>query len=316
MAQPSNSFSSYDAAGNREDLVDQIYMVEQTKTPFTSRIPKIMAKATNHEWQTDALAAASATNAVIEGDDATTDASVATTRLGNYTQISDKVARVTGTQEAVDKAGRSSEMSYQIAKRMTELKRDIEASCLTNNAKVAGNDTTAREAGSVLSYIATNTSAGSGGADPTGDGTDARTDGTQRAFVEADLKTVLAACADEGGEPDLILAGSFNKQAMSAFSGNGTKTHEASSQTLNTAIDIYISDFGTLEVVYSPQSRARDVLALDTSLFALATLSGRSFSQNPLAKTGDTERVQIITEWTLEARNESGSGGIFDLTTS
>lgn len=316
MAQPSNSFSSYDAKGNREDLVDQIYMVEQTKTPFTSRIAKVSATATYHEWQTDSLAAASDANAVIEGDDATTDASVATVRLGNYTQISDKVARVTGTQEAVDKAGRGSEMAYQVAKRMTELKRDIEKSALANNAQVAGNDTTAREAAGVESWVATNSSAGAGGADPTGDGTDARTDGTQRAFVEDDLKTVLAACADEGGDPDLILVGSFNKQAMSAFSGNGTKTYEGNSQTLNTAIDIYISDFGTLEVVYSPFSRNRSALVLDTSMWALATMPGRAFMQNPLAKTGDTERVQILTEWTLEARNESANGIVADLTTA
>jgi len=90
MAQPTNTFSSYDAKGNREDLVNAIYSVDQTKTPFTSAIGKISATATLHEWQTDALAAAGA-NAVIEGDDAITDASIATVRLGNYTQISDKV---------------------------------------------------------------------------------------------------------------------------------------------------------------------------------------------------------------------------------
>lgn len=314
MAQPSNSFSTYDAAGNREDLIDQIYMVEQTKTPFTSRIAKVTATATKHEWQTDDLAAAVDTNAVIEGDDATTDASTATTRQDNQSQISDKVARVTGTQEAVDKAGRSSEMAYQVAKRMTELKRDIEKSALANKAKVVGDDSTARVAAGAVSWIATNTSAGSGGSDPTGDGSDTRTDGTQRAFVEDDLKTVLAACADQGGDPNLILVGSFNKQAMSAFSGNGTKTYDGNEQTLNTAIDIYISDFGTLEVVYSPQSRARDALVIDTSLWALATLPGRSFMQTPLAKTGDTERTQILTEWTLEARNESGNGIVADLT--
>ena len=91
MAQPTDSFSSYDAKGNREDLIDQIYMVEQTKTPFTSRIAKVSATATNHEWQTDDLAAAVDTNAVIEGDDATTDASTATTRAGNNTQISTRL---------------------------------------------------------------------------------------------------------------------------------------------------------------------------------------------------------------------------------
>lgn len=312
MAQPANSFSSYDAVGNREDLSNQIWMVEQEMTPFTSSIAKGSATATKHEWQTDALAAASDTNAVIEGDDATTDASSPTTRLDNQTQISDKVARVTGTQEAVDKAGRSSEMAYQMAKRMAELKRDIEKSALANKAKVVGNDTTARVAAGFESWVATNTSAGTGGADPTGDGTDIRTDGTQRPYVEADLKTVLAACADEGANPNMILVGSFNKQAMSAFSGNGTKTYDGN--TLDTAIDIYKSDFGQLAIKFSPFSRSRSALVVDTSLWKLSTL--RSFEQNPLAKTGDTERTQIITEWTLEASNEKGNGIIADLTTA
>jgi len=317
MALPSNSFTSYDAIGNREDLIDKIYMVEQTKTPFTSRIAKVSASATKHEWQKQNLAAAVDTNAVLEGDDATTDATTATVRLDNQTQISDKVARVTGTQEAVDKAGRSSEMAYQRSLKMMELKRDIESSALANKAKVVGNNSTARVAAGVESWIATNTSAGATGTDPTGDGTDARGDGTQRAFDEADLKTVLAACADAGGDPDLILVGSFNKQAMSAFSGNGvTRNVEANMQTLNTAIDIYVSDFGTLEVVYSPFSRSRSALVLDTSLWAMATLPGRAFSSVPLAKTGDTERTQIITEWTLEARDEEGNGIVADLTVS
>lgn len=316
MAVPNNSFSSYDAVGNREDLINKIYMVEQTRTPFSSRIAKVTATATKHEWQTDDLAAAVDTNATLEGDDATTDATIPTTRLDNQTQISDKVARVTGTQQSVDHAGRSSEMAYQVAKKMTELKRDIEKSMLANKAKVVGNNSTARVAAGVESWLATSTSAGAGGADPTGDGTDARTDGTQRAFVEADLKTVLASCADQGGDPNLILVGSYNKQAMSAFSGNGSKTYEGNSQTLNTAIDIYISDFGTLEIVYSPFSRDRSALVLDTSLWAMATLPGRAFAQNDLAKTGDTERKQVITEWTLEARNESGNGIVADLTTS
>lgn len=316
MAQPTNSFSSYDAAGNREDLIDKIYMVEQTKTPFTSRIAKVTATATNHEWQTDSLASAVDSNAVIEGDDATTDASIATVRLGNQTQISDKVARVTGTQQAVDHAGRSSEMAYQIAKRMTELKRDIEKSALANQEKVVGNDSTARRAAGFESWIATNTSAGAGGSDPTGNGTNKRSNGTQRAFAEANLKTVLAACADGGGDPNLILTGSFNKQAASAFSGNGTKTFESDTKTLNTAIDIYVSDFGTLEIVYSPFSQDRSALVVDTSLWAMATLPGRAFKQVELAKTGDTMRTQILTEWTIESRNEAGNGIVADLTTS
>jgi hypothetical protein len=315
MAQPTNTFSSYDAKGNREDLVNAIYSVDQTKTPFTSAIGKISATATLHEWQTDALAAAGA-NAVIEGDEASTDASIATVRLGNYTQISDKVALVAGTQQAVDSAGRSSDMAYQMAKRMQELKRDIELAACANNAKAVGNDTTARESAGIESWIASNTSAGTGGSDPAGTGADARTDGTQRAYLEADLKAVLASAADEGGDPNMLLLGSFNKQAMSAFSGNGTRTYEGSTNTLDTAIDIYKSDFGILEVVFSPQSRSRSAIAIDTSMWKLAMLPGRSYMQRDLAISGDYMRKQVLCEWTLQCDNEKANGIVADLTTS
>lgn len=316
MAQPTNTFSAYDAVGIREDLSDVIHNIAPTETPFYMMASKGKATNTYHEWQTDTLAAASATNAVIEGDDATTDASVATVRLGNYTQISDKVARVTGTVDEVTKAGRGKELAYQVAKRVKELKRDMESSLLANNARVAGNDTTARELAGVPAWIATNTSAGGSGADPTGDGTDARTDGTQRAFTEALLKTVLQSCWDQGGDPDCIMVGSFNKQAASGFTGRATNGDEAkaSEKTVYASADVYVSDFGTLKIVPNRFQRARDALVLQKDMWKVAYL--RPVKQTPLAKTGDSERRQIIAEYTLEACNEAASGIVADLTTS
>ena len=101
MATPADTFTSYDAIGNREDLSDVIYNVDPTDTPFMTSIPRTKATAVLHEWQTDALDAASSSNAVLEGDDATTTAVTPTVRLSNTCQISDKVPRVTGTQQAV-----------------------------------------------------------------------------------------------------------------------------------------------------------------------------------------------------------------------
>ncbi len=314
MAQPADTFSSYDAIGNREDLADAIYNISPTATPFLNGIKKNTAKSTKHEWQTDSLAAASGTNFVIEGDDATTDASSATTRVYNYTAISDKVARTTGTQEAVDSAGRKSEMAYQVMKRSKELKRDVETILLSNNAYVAGNDTTARECAGVEAWLATNTSRGGSGADPTGDGSDAATDGTQRAFTEAQLQTVIASCWDNGGEPDTIMVGSFNKQALSGFSGNATRTHNANDKKLVTDIRVYVSDFGDLVVIPNRFQRSRSALVLDMDMWCFSTL--RDFQTHDLAKTGDTERKQLLVEYTLEAKNEASSGIVADLTTS
>ena len=314
MAQPTSSYSSYDAVGNREDLANAIYDISPTNTPFLNGIKKNSSASTKHEWQTDSLAAASGSNFVIEGDDATTDASSATTRVYNYTAISDKVARVTGTQEALNSAGRQSEMAYQVMKRSKELKRDVETILLSNNAAVAGNDTTARECAGVESWLATNTSRGGTGADPTGDGTDAATDGTQRAFTEAQLQGVIASCWENGGEPDTIMVGAFNKQALSAFTGNASRQINADDKKLVTDIRVYVSDFGDLVVIPNRFQRSRSALVLDMDMWCFSTL--RDFQTVDLAKTGDTERKQILVEYTLESKNEAASGIVADLTTS
>ena len=145
MAVPTGTFTGYSAEGEREDLADIIYDISPMDTPFMSNIARDSCSAVFCEWQTDSLDSATASNAVLEGDDASTNTAVATVRFGNYTQIMDKVARVSGTLRAVDTAGRRDEFSYQIAKRGRELKRDIESAFLSNNAAVAGSAATARK---------------------------------------------------------------------------------------------------------------------------------------------------------------------------
>ena len=313
MSLPANTFATYASIGNREDLEDVIYNVAPTDTPFVSMMTeRTKATAVNHEWQTDTLASASTSNAVLEGDDATVDAVTATTRLGNICQIMDKVPRTSGTQEAIEKAGRGSEMDYQLIKMGKELKRDMEATCLANQAKNAGAAATARTFGSVLSFIATNDN--HVGTSPAGTGADTRVDGTQRAFTEALLKADLQTIWDSGGDPGDIMLGGFNKQVMSSFVGRGTPTEDAKSKKIVATVDIYESDFGTMKVTPNRFMRSRDCLILQRDMWALAFL--RNMKTYPLAKTGDSERKQILVEFTVVARNEKSSGGVFDLTTS
>lgn len=302
--------------GIREDLADVIYDISPVETPFLNTVAHVEATNVLHEWQTDSLAAASATNAVIEGDDATTDASSATTRLSNRTQISDKVGRVTGTARAVNTAGRADEMDYQMLKRGRELRRDMESALLANNAKVTGNDTTARELAGVPAWIATNVDKASDGTDPTGDGTDARSDGTARAFTEDQLKTVLKDCFDEGGMPDLLMVGPFNRQIVSSFSAGRTNVQKVEDSTLHATFSVYESDFGELKIIPNRFQRGKDALVLQSDMWAVAFLTGRNMVTYDLAKTGDTDRRQILSEYTLEARQEKSSGIIADLTTS
>jgi hypothetical protein len=313
MAVPTNTFETYDAKGNREDLTDVIYNIAPTDTPFLSGIEVNDATAVLHEWQTDTLAAAGQ-NIEPEGDDATTDASTPTVRPSNTCQISDKVPRVTGTQNAVVKAGRGDELEYQIAKRAKELKRDMENDLLASNAEVTGSSGTARELGGVPTWLTTNLSEGAGATSSTGSGDNERSAGTPREFTEAQLKAVLRSCWDNGGDPDMIMVGSFNKQKFSGFTGNATREVNAADRELFAAIDIYDSDFGDLQVMpnrFQPQDTA---FVFQMDLWAAAYL--RQFQLHDLAKTGDSERRQLLVEYTLEARNEAGSGAVYDLTTS
>ena len=317
MSLPASTYATYEAIGNREDLSDVIYRIDPTDTPFMSSIEREKATAVNHEWQTQALAAAAA-NAQLEGDDATTNTVTATTRLGNICQISYKVARVTGTQQAVEHAGRDDELAYQEMLKGLELKRDMENAVVgTNGAKNTGNDTTARLVASVLSWIKTNTVKGSGGSDPSAaDGTGTRTDGTQVAFSEKNLKTALQSIYTSGGKPDTVMLGAFNKQVMSTFTGRAQPIEETKSRTIIAAVDAYESDFGRLKVIPNRFMRTRDVLLLQTDMWAMAFLNGRKMVSIVLAKTGDSDRRQILSEYTLVARNEKSSGGVFDNTTS
>jgi len=313
MAQPTNTFDTYDSIGEREDLSDVIYNISPTDTPFLSSAAKTKATAVLHEWQTDSLAAAVTNNQVIEGDEATLDAVTATTRLSNSCQIMDKTVVITGTQEAVDKAGRASEIAYQIAKKAKELKRDLEASLTSNNAEVTGSATAARVAGGLRSWVATNdvmgTSGTSGGAGNTAAG-----NGTQRAFTETLLKSVIKSVWNAGGNPTMVMVGPFNKQKLSGFTGNSTRFDAGADATLYTSVDVYASDFGQLQVVPNRFSRDREAWVLDMDYWGVAFL--RDFTMHELSKTGDSEKRQLLLEATLESRNEAASGCVADITTS
>ena len=318
MSLPAGTFTTFSAIGIREDLSDVIYNIDPVDTPFVSGIEKVRSSAVNHEWQTQALAAANSANSILEGDDATTDTATATTRLGNIHQISRKVSRVSGTDRVVKHAGRGDELDYLTMLRGKELKRDIETILLLNQPKATGNFTTPRAVGAVLAWIATNTSKGSGGADPSslGNGLSSRADGSMRAFTEALLKGVLQSCWVNGGQPDTILVGAFNKQNFSGFTGRSSPIEEAASRKIVAAVDVYESDFGRLKVVPDRFMRARDALVLQMDMWGFATLPGRNMVSFDLAKTGDSDQKEILCEYTLEARNEKANGIVADLTSA
>jgi hypothetical protein len=311
------TYQTYTSIGNREDLSDVIYSISPTDTPIMSSIGKTKATAVYHEWQTDSLAANTTANALVEGATASDITVSPTTRLGNYTQIVGKTVMVSGTLEAVDKAGRKSEKAYQLAKISSEIKRDMETIITANQGQSAGNSSTARTLGALLSYIKSNTSkngTATTGVDPVTVGVSTRTDGTTRTFTEAMLKTVIASVFTNGGTPSTLFVSPTQKQVVSGFTGLAAQRYQVPTSgqaTILAGADLYQSDFGVLSIVPDRFMRTRDALILDPEYAALAFL--RPFQTNELARVGDAEKTQILAEFTLEVRNEAAHGGVFDL---
>jgi hypothetical protein len=321
MAVPTNTVTAHSAIGNREDLVNVIYDISPMDTPFLSDATKGNATAVYHEWQTDALEAASA-NRQIEGDDATANTFVASTRVGNYCQISRKTVSVSGTQRSVDSAGRADEFAYQVAKRGREIKRDMEFALTRNQASSAGGAGTARSLASLESWLSTNkTSAGSGTAQTTpgfSSGTVAAPTDSSVAgsFVKADLDAVIQECWTQGGDPKVIMVGPHNRTQVSGFSGISTLQTDANANqdvTLMGAVDFYKSNFGILKVVPNRFQRDQTVFVLDMEYLGVSMLRDMEFED--LAKTGDSDKTMITAEYTLNVKNEAASGKITDCTT-
>lgn len=318
MAQPTNTFDSYDAKGIREDLSDVIYDISPEETPFYTACAKAKATNTLHEWQTDALRS-SGDNAHIEGDDTIAEARTSTTRLTNRTQIFKNSVVIPGTDVGLNKAGRAREMAYHVLRIAKEQKLDIEKAMFANQAKVAGDSTTARRMAGVPAWLTTNTNfqSGSSGADPTGDGSNARTDdGTPTAFSQTKFDSVMQAIWVAGGKPDSVYLSAFQMNLALGFTGNNNQRSNitAEAEKVIKHMAVYVTPWGTVEFKPTRENRARDVFIMQDDMWAVGVL--RATKNEELAKTGDNEKRQVVTELTLVCRNEKSSGGIYDNTTS
>ena len=317
MAQPTGVFVTFSSKGLREDLENVIYDISPTDTPFMSMGGRTDAIAVNHEWQTDSLASA-ANNFHEEGSTLTAAEPAATTRVGNICQISLKTTLVSGTLDAVSKAGRQEELAYQMSKRSKELKRDMERALVgVNVAKTAMSaDSTVRKLGSLQTWVNTNISKASDGANGAGAGAATRTDGTQRTFTEALLKAAILSAYDEGADIQYLMMAPAQKQTFSSYVGVGGSSgvsnfNDVADQRIIGGMDVYVSDFGEMAVVPNRLQRSRDVWLLDPEYYGVAYL--RPFFQREVASTSDGEQRAIIAEYTLVCKNEKALGAVYDL---
>jgi hypothetical protein len=312
MAQVANTFASFNSTRNREQLMNGIWNVSVSDTPFVKLIGKEKVDGVFVEWSTDSYAAG-ASNKVEQGNTSAIVAVTPTVRLGNRTQISEKVFGVTGTQEAVDKAGAKSEYNYQLAKKMVELKKDIEFGCLQNTTSIAASAGVAPQARGLFGFMDSNVSLGAAGVAAAPTTNTAAVDGTLRTYTEALLKTTLQTMFDNGADIDstYILHPSALRATFDTFLAGQTRFDKAEDKTLTATLEVYIGPFGRVKNVNARHMRAREVAIINPEFLALGTLRG--MKDKPLAVIGDTQNVMVNTEWTLINKNTKAHGAILDV---
>lgn len=314
MAQLANSFATFNSSRVREQLMDRIWNVSVSETPTLALIGKQNVEGPFVEWLTDSFRAG-ASNKVEQGNTSTPTARTNVSRYSNRTQISEDVMSITGTQEAVEKAGGKSEVALQETKAMVEVKKDIEFGVLQNTTAIAAASGTAPQSRGFLGFIATNTSMGVGGANPAPLSNTAPTDGTTRAFTETLLKDVLKLMFDNGS-PDMdsiyALIPSAQRTTFDGFLAGQTRFDKAEDKSLTATLEVYIGPFGRVKAVNARHMRSREVFLLNREYAKLGVL--RRMSAKPLGVRGDAEERLINCEWTLIVNNEKAHGAIRDLT--
>ena len=314
------TWTTSNAIGQRESLSDVITRIDPDETPIFSNGKKETTKAVFHEWQVQELAAAVDTNYVNEGADFSYVNPSATTRLGNYHQISVQAAQVSGTLDAVDVAGRDKETAYVKILKGIEQRRDIEKALFKNEARSSSDP---RKAGKFLSYI-TNMELISASTTPAGTGANVSDmAGTNAALTLAKIDSAMKMAYDDGGQPDMMVVSPANKVAFSDLSSGSAVTNQLH-MTANAPTDaiiigsvsMYLTDFGTLNVVIDRQAANTELLLLDKDHYSLGHLPGRMFSVSDVAPVGDATRFSIVSEWTLIMDAPKAHAAVVDLSTT
>lgn len=328
MAQIANTFETYDAVGNREELADKIYQITPEETPMLSLIGRKSVASTHPEWQTDTLGSVDLDNNQPEGNDWSFSSISPTSRVGNYTQISDKKIIISRTQDKTSKAGRKSELAREVAKKGVELRIDMEGIILSNQASSAGtgNGATNRKLGGMRAWLATNdnmNSGTSGGFNSSTGVVDAATNGSQRAFTKTILDSVILSTYNAGGSPKTLMLSPYAKTVFSTFMSDTNvalqrfAANGKGQTTIVAAADMYLSDFGTISVVPNRQMAragaavARNAFLVDPKMVSLGVFDDISLEKP--AKTGDAEKRVLVTEYTLLVNNEAAHGVAADL---
>ena len=327
MAKVGNAFTTYFATGNREDLSNAIYNIDPFDTPLMSAIRRRNVKNRLFDWQTEFLPIVAlpspdvSANAQVEGFQLVNKPAQPTIRQNNVTQISERDATVSGSQEESDAAGKGSEMAHQMAMTSKVLKSDIEVALCSRQPRQDGSDngttqtarvtegfshwlgramsrpTTANPNGLPAGAVAPGTSVT--GLPTTATGVFAAPTAVQ--LTEQMLGDAMQLAYTNGASPTLWIVPPGPKRTVSTFVGRSTTQVLVGKTEVVSTVDVLATDFGRVKCIPSRWVPPDVGLLVDPDYAAVAFF--RSFRQYLMARIGDAESRMIVVEWGLEMRN-------------
>ena len=313
-----------------EEVMDRIFQIDEIPLPLTERIGKGTTENTRFGWTFETLADPVIDGQVVDGSDAVGNDTRTGLRVQNFTETDVKVVRVSTRANASDTIGYSEELAHQVMQRQKELRRDVEAICLSNNPSVADNGVAIPgQTAGLDAWLTTNTDNGllgtDGGFNTTTGLVEPYTPGTARALSETIFKDILQSVYEEGGDSMIVMARTpvvrlFSEFQFSAGARVATLTRETRGDggptSVEAAVNVYIGDFSTVTIV--PNRLQQPIAAgvstmfiLDPSLLEQVFLSG--YRVDPLAKTGLADNRLMLVDWGLRVGNEAGLGAIRDI---
>jgi hypothetical protein len=323
MPKVTNAFTTYQATSNREDLSNAIYNIDPFDTPVMSAIRRRNVKNRIFDWQTEflpivappSITGAANPNAQVEGFALANSPAQPTIRLNNVTQISERDATVSGTQEESDAAGKGSEMAHQMAIASKVLKSDMETALCSRQARNDGNDATtpvARVTEGFSHWVARavdklgNPAAAVAGI-TTGlpvlstDVFNPPAPAGQIQVSEDMLGQAMQNAYVNGASPSLWIVPPGPKRTISTFVGRSTTQVLVGKTEVVSTIDVIATDFGRVKVAPSRWVATDVALLIDPDYAAVSFF--RAFRQYLMARTGDAETRMIVVEWGVEMRN-------------
>ncbi len=282
----------------REELSDIITNIDPTETPFISNIGKGKTSSYKTEWLTDTLAAAAA-NQQSEGATATSTQVGVGARLVNYITISAKWFDISDVLEAADTAGQMGKITYQTAKKLKELSRDMEYN-LINEATGSATDPY-KSYGLKKWLYASSTNYGP-----------FTSAATSNLLTEDIFNARMQAVWNQGGKVDFVLAPAAQKRRISSFNGANrlTVNTDMTNKRVVNVVDFVENDFGVARV-YIERFATLDstnyewVFFLQKDMWKL--LNMLPVKVEKLARTGLSQQVQISTTYTLRCGNEKAN---------